>query len=126
MFYGIKFWKPLPSCPDLTSYSFRETSFCEEIGGGHVMENNDNLMQWRRQGGTEGTSPPEIEKNCCIEMLLFPKAIFLATTFQKIAKNSIFLMNFYQTISKLSQNFPIICIFRPNERKINAQFLKFC
>ena len=55
-------------------------------------------------------------------MMLFPKALFLATTLPKIDKNSIFLMNLYQKISKFSQNFPTICIFRPNVRKINAEF----
>ena len=59
-------------------------------------------------------------------MMLFPKALFLATTFAKIDKNSIFLMNFYQKISKFSQNLPTICIFGPNVRKIKAGFLKFC
>ena len=58
-------------------------------------------------------------------MILFPKALFLATTFPKIDKNSIFLMNFYQKISTFSQIFPTICIFRPNARKINAGFLNF-
>ena len=59
-------------------------------------------------------------------MMVFPKALFLATTFPKIAKNWIFLMNFYQKISKFSQNFPKLCIFRPNARKGNAGFLRFC
>ena len=45
-------------------------------------------------------------------MMLFPKAPFLATAFPKIDKNVIFLMNFYQKISKFSQNFPTICVFR--------------
>ena len=31
-------------------------------------------------------------------------------------------MNFHQ---KFSQNFPTICIFRPNAQKINALFVKF-
>ena len=52
-------------------------------------------------------------------MMLFPKALFLATTFPKLDKNSIFLINFDQKISKFSQNLPTICIFRPNARKIN-------
>ena len=55
-------------------------------------------------------------------MMLFPKALFLATTFPKIDKNSIFLMNFYQKISNFSQNFPTTCIIRPNARKISAGF----
>ena len=58
-------------------------------------------------------------------MTLFPKALFLATTFPKVVKNAIFLWNFYQTFSKFSQTFPPICIFRPNERKINAWIVKF-
>ena len=78
------------------------------------------------RGGTQGTFPPRNWKNCCRKMMLFPKALFLATTFPKIDKNSIFLVHFYQKISKISQNFPTICIFRPNARKINAEFLKFC
>ena len=84
------------------------------------------LIQWRRQGGTQGTPPPRNWKNCCRKMMVFPKALFLATTFPKIDKNSIFLMKFYQKMSKFSQNFPTICIFRPNAQKINAEFLKFC
>ena len=59
-------------------------------------------------------------------MRLFAKALFLATAYPKIDKNSMFQMNFYQKFSKFSQNFPTICIFRPNARKINAGFLKFC
>ena len=58
-------------------------------------------------------------------MVLFPKALFLATTFPKLAKNLIFLFNFYQKFSKFSQNFPTICVFRPNPRKSNAWFVKF-
>ena len=57
-------------------------------------------------------------------MMLFPKALYLATTFQKMIKNSIFPLNFYQKFSKISQNFPTNCVFRPNARKINAWFLK--
>ena len=59
-------------------------------------------------------------------MMVFPKALCLATTFPKVDRNSIFLMNFYQIISKFSQNFPTICVFRLNDRKFNAEFLKFC
>ena len=55
-------------------------------------------------GNTGNVPPPEIEKNCCRKMMLFPKALFLATTFPKIDKNSIFLMNFYQKISKIPNN----------------------
>ena len=55
-------------------------------------------------------------------MMLFPKALFLATNFPKIAKNSIFLLNFDQKFAKCSQNFPTICVFRPKAQKINAGF----
>ena len=41
-------------------------------------------------------------------MILFSKALFLATTFPKIVKNSIFLLNYYQIFSKISKNFPTI------------------
>ena len=65
-------------------------------------------------------------------MVLFPKALFLVTNFRKKIKNknkkiknSIFLRNFHQKISKFSQNFPTICVFRPNAQKINAWFVKF-
>ena len=58
-------------------------------------------------------------------MVLFPKALFLATTIPKLAKNLIFLLNFYQRFSKFSQNFPTISVFRPNARKCNACFVKF-
>ena len=58
-------------------------------------------------------------------MVLFPKALFLATTFAKVAKNSIFILNFYQKFSKFSQHFQTICVSRPNARKINALFVMF-
>ena len=56
-------------------------------------------------------------------MMLFPKALFLATTFPKIVKNSIFKLNFYLKFSKISQNFPAIGVFRPNARKLNGGFV---
>ena len=45
----------------------------------------------RRQG--EDRDLPGMEKNCR-KIVLFPKALFLAITFQKILKNSIFILNF--------------------------------
>ena len=56
-------------------------------------------------------------------MVLFPKALFLATTFPKLSKNSIFLLNFYQKFSKISHSFPTICIFRPNGEKGTHRFV---
>ena len=43
----------------------------------------------------------------------------------KIQKNSIFLQNFHQKISKFSQNFSTICVFRPSPKKINVWFVKY-
>ena len=36
-----------------------------------------------RRGLQCSTPPPEPEKNCCRKMMLFPKALFLETTFPK-------------------------------------------
>ena len=58
-------------------------------------------------------------------MMLFPKALFLATTFPQIVTNSTFLLNVHQKLSKLSQNVQTICIFHSNKRKINTGFLNF-
>ena len=69
-------------------------------------------------------SLPEMEKDCCRKMILFPKALFLGTTFQKIVKNSIFQLNFYKKFLKISQNFPTIRVFRPIAQKINVWFVK--
>ena len=55
-------------------------------------------------------------------MILFLKALFLATTFPKIVKNSNFII---EILSKISLNFPTIHVFLPNARKINADFVKF-
>ena len=53
----------------------------------------------RRQGGTQSTFPPKL-KNYCRKMVLFPKALFLASHFPNVAKNSICLLNFYQECSR--------------------------
>ena len=55
------------------------------------------------RGGTHGTFPPKLDK-CCRKMILFPKALFLAKTFPKRDKNLMFLMNFYQKVSKSANN----------------------
>ena len=52
------------------------------------------------RGGTRRTFPPKSEKNCR-KVMLFPKALFLATNFPKLAKNSIF----YWIFIKHCQNF---------------------
>ena len=58
-------------------------------------------------------------------MVLFPKALLLATTFPKLAQNAIFLLNFHQKFPKFSQNFQTISILRPNAWKRNTGYLKF-
>ena len=71
--------------------------------------------------------PPRNGKNCCRKMMLFPKALFVAITFPKIVKNSIFLLNFYQNFSNISQNFVqkfLNCVCRTNARKIKAWFVR--
>ena len=59
-------------------------------------------------------------------LLLFRKALFLATTLPKIVKNSIFLLKFNRNFSKFSQKFHSICVCRPNVRKFSSGFVKFC
>ena len=55
-------------------------------------------------------------------MMLFPRALFVATIFPKIDKNSLFLLNFHLNFVKVS---PTNCVFRQNARKFNAGFLNF-
>ena len=73
-------------------------------------------------GNTGNFPPPRNRKNCCRKMVLFPKALFLATTFPKLAKNLNFLLNFYQKFSKFSQNFPTICFFVQTREKLTRCF----
>ena len=75
--------------------------------------------------GKEGKSPPHETGKIAVKMMLFPKALFLSTTFPKIVKNSIFLLHFYHKLSKISQNFPTIRVYRPNAQKINVWFANF-
>ena len=79
----------------------------------------------RRGGGLGGSTPPPNRKKCCRKMMLFPKFLFLATTFPKLDKNSTFPLNFHQKFAKFSQIFPTICVFRPNGQKFNAWFGNF-
>ena len=57
-------------------------------------------------------------------MVLFQMALFFETTFQKVAKNSIILLNVYQKSSKSSKNFQTIGVLGPNTRKAAACFDK--
>ena len=83
---------------------------------------HENDVTWAPPGGIHGTSPPKLKKSCR-KLVLFPKALCLATTFPKVTQNSIFLLNLYPKSSKFSQNFQTICVFPPNARKINDGLL---
>ena len=75
-----------------------------------------------------GEAPlPETEKNCCREMVLFRKALFLVTNFQKIKNKKINKFKFSIEVSL--KNFRIFSKFSNNSRsssklsKINAEFV---
>ena len=53
---------------------------------------NEARIHRSRQGEHMERSPPppEIEKNCCRKMMLFPKALFLATSLPKKIKIQFF------------------------------------
>ena len=47
-----------------------------------MSEGEPLMAQWRTQGGLGGFKPPPPNrKKCCRKMMLFPKYLFLATTF---------------------------------------------
>ena len=77
-------------------------------------------------GGARGKreESPETEK-IVVEKRCYLLRLFLVTNISKIIINSIFILNFHQTFSKVSQNFPTICVFRPNTRKITTWFVNF-
>ena len=72
--------------------------------------------QGRSQGGKGGTPPPETEKIVVENGVISESSIF-----------RIFIKKFqnFLKISKFSQNFPTIWVFRPNAQKINAWFVKY-
>ena len=57
-------------------------------------------------------------------MMLFPKALDLATTFPKIVKNSILHWIFIKNFQNFLKNVPTVCVSRPNAWKINAWLVK--
>ena len=62
-------------------------------------------------------------------MVLVPKALFLVTLSKKEQiklknKKLNFSIESSSKLSKSSRNFPTICVFRPNARKINGSFVK--
>ena len=114
----------------ISVWSEMEVRLCHFSLGIPLPISIDCLWPWERNKGVARrkgvkSTPPRNGKNCCRKMMLFQKALFIVTKFPKLVKNSIFLWNFHQNFSKFSQNFPTICVIRPNSRKINAGFVKF-
>ena len=83
--------------------------------------------QGRSQGERGEIPPPKPKKLLQKNGVISESSIFsnkFSKKNKKRIKNSIFLQNFHQKISKFSQNFPTIWVFRPNAQKINAWFVK--
>ena len=78
----------------------------------------------RGEGGKSSPPPPETEKIVVENGVISEGSIFS----NKFSKNSLkfhFSIEFSSKISKFSQIFPIICVFRPNAQKSNAWFVTF-
>ena len=69
--------------------------------------------------------PPRTGRNCCRKMLLFPKALFLATTFPKNRKIQFFYWIFIKNFEKFLTIFPTICVFRQKREKVMHGLLNF-
>ena len=80
-----------------------------------------SMPQGRSKGGRGKIVRPKPKKL----LWCYFRRLYFSNNLPKIDRNSIFQMNFYQKISKCSQNFPTIWVFRPNARKFNAWFVKF-
>ena len=83
------------------------------------------LHQGRSQGEGGKSPPPKPNKLLWKNGVISEGSIF-SNKFYKIKiniKNSIFSITFSSKIAKFSQNFPTICVCRPNAQKINAQFV---
>ena len=93
--------------------------FDQILGKESVFKQNIGISyhaQWRTQGSLGVRTPPRTGKNCCIKMILFPKALFVVTTFPKIDKN--FLLNFHQKNFKLFSKLPNKLCFSSKRAKI--------
>ena len=75
-----------------------------------------------RRKHVEHPTRPKWE-TCSRKLLLFLKLLFIAIV-SKIVKTPISLLNFYQKLSKLSQNFPC-CVSRQKGRK-NKRVVFYC
>ena len=75
--------------------------------------------------GNTGNSPlhSEMEKIVVEKWCYFRRRF--SNNLSNIVTNSICLLHLYREIIEFSQNFPTICIFRLNARKINGGFLNF-
>ena len=79
-----------------------------------IMKNVKKLIYYKSRYIIGPARDEHLERCCltpkwkyCTKMMLFPMARFSETTFSKTVKNSIFI----EFLTKISQNFPIICIF---------------
>ena len=75
--------------------------------------------------GLGGFNTPRTGKKYCRKRMIFPNALFLATNFPKIDKNSLFPLHFHQNFSTFSQNFPNQLWVSSKRAKIKRRLLKF-
>ena len=86
----------------------------------------DDISSERAPGrGEHGnvSPPPEIGKNWCSNLMLFSKAVFIATTFPDLVGKSFFYWLFFKNFQNFLKIFSTICVFRPIARNMNAWFL---
>ena len=76
------------------------------------------------RGNTGNAPTPEMEK-CCWKMVVFTKTAFLASTFPTIVKNSIFLWNFHQQLSKFPHNSQTFVYFVKTSENLTQVFKNF-
>ena len=74
--------------------------------------------------GGIGGSNPRPGKNGR-KMRLFPKALFLATPFPKIDKNSFFLLNFHQNFQNFLKNSQLVVFFVQTRKNLTPSFEMF-
>ena len=80
-----------------------------------VLDFISSIDGFRGEGGK--SPPPEAEKIVVENVVISEGSIFSNKFSKNNFKNAIFLLNFHQKSSKFSQNFPTICVFRPNGEK---------
>ena len=75
-------------------------------------------------GRSQGEIPPPERGKIVVENGVISEGSIFSNNFSKNNLKFYFLIEFLSKIFKISQNFPTICVFRPNARKINALFVK--